>query len=124
MICSNFQGLSDEQKAKLKNYHLECIKETGVNPDLVTKARNGEFADDEKFKNHLFCVSKKVGFQNEAGDIQEDVIRTKLNAEIKDLDITNKLIAKCALKKATPAQTAYDTIVCYYNATPHHISIV
>lgn len=70
------------------------------------------------------CISKKVGFQNEAGDSQDEVIRTKLNAELNNLDVTNKLIAKCVTKQATPAETAFNSFVCYYQSTPEHISFV
>ncbi|RZC37080.1 PBP GOBP domain containing protein [Asbolus verrucosus] len=117
------QALTDEQKEKIKAYHKDCSAESGVDQDLISKARKGEFVDDAKLKEHLFCFSKKAGFQNDAGDIQEDVIRTKLNAELKDLDATNKLITKCAVKKDTPQQTAFDTIKCYYENTPTHVTL-
>ncbi|KAH0819362.1 hypothetical protein MTP99_000182 [Tenebrio molitor] len=117
------QALTDEQKEKIKAYHKECSAQSGVDQELISKARKGDFADDPKLKEHLFCFSKKAGFQNDAGDIQKDVLKTKLNAELKDEAATDKLIEKCAVKKATPQETAFDTIKCYYENSPTHVSI-
>nr|AIX97067.1 odorant-binding protein 21 [Dastarcus helophoroides] len=116
-------GLTEEQKEKIKAYHKDCSASSGVNQDLITKARKGEFVEDPKLMEHLFCFSKKAGFQNEAGDIQTDVIKAKLGAEIKDSATVDQLIKKCAIKKATPQKTAFDTIKCYYESTPQHISL-
>jgi hypothetical protein len=117
------QALTDEQKEKIKAYHKECSAQSGVDQELISKARKGDFTDDPKLKEHLFCFSKKAGFQNDAGDIQKDVLKTKLNAELKDEAATDKLIEKCAVKKATPQETAFDTIKCYYENSPTHVSL-
>nr|AIX97052.1 odorant-binding protein 6 [Dastarcus helophoroides] len=116
-------GLTDEQKEKIRNYHKECSAVSGVNQEVIAKARKGEFVEDPKFKEHLFCFSKKVGFQNEAGDLQVEVLKAKVGAEHKDQAVVDQLIKKCAVKKQTPQETAYDTIKCYYESTPTHISL-
>ncbi|KAJ8924164.1 hypothetical protein NQ315_006948 [Exocentrus adspersus] len=117
-------NLTEEQIEKLKGYHKDCAGETGVDVELVTKARKGEFSEDAKFKDHLFCVAKKIGIMTADGDIQKDVLKTKLSSAINDEAAAEKLIEECALKKDTPQETAFDTVQCYYVKTPTHISIV
>ncbi|KAF7272390.1 hypothetical protein GWI33_014817 [Rhynchophorus ferrugineus] len=115
--------LTDEQKQKIIAYGKECVTQTGVDKELVHKARQGSFTDDSKLKSFTFCISKKIGFQNDNGDAQADVIKQKLAAAINDADAADKLIAKCLEKKDTPEETAYETFKCYYENTPVHLSI-
>ncbi|KAJ8932131.1 hypothetical protein NQ314_014912 [Rhamnusium bicolor] len=117
-------ALTDEQVQKLKSYHRDCVAETGVDNELVTKARKGEFSDDQKLKDHLFCVAKKIGIMNDAGEIQKEILKTKLGAAINDEAAAQKLIEECAIQKGTPGETAFETVQCYYRKTPTHISIV
>ncbi|XP_019866436.1 B2 protein [Aethina tumida] len=109
-------ALSDEQRAKLKTYHEECSKESQVDQSLVEKAKAGEFTDDDGLKNHIFCVSKKLGFQNDAGEIQVGVVKEKLATVIDDPSKIDEIVKKCAVQKDTPQNTAFSTIECYYHA--------
>ncbi|KAJ8934109.1 hypothetical protein NQ314_013567 [Rhamnusium bicolor] len=70
-------GLTPEQREMLLAIHNECVDQTGVTDDTVMRAMAGEFLEDPKFKEHLFCFTKKMGFQNEAGELQPDVIKEK-----------------------------------------------
>nr|AXO78385.1 odorant binding protein 7 [Xylotrechus quadripes] len=117
-------GLTDEQKQKLIAHHKECGAQSGVDNELVTKARKGEFIDDPKLKEHLFCVAKRIGFLNEAGVIQEQLLKSKLSAALGDEALAQKLVSECAIKKDTPQDTAYETVKCYFEKSPTHISIV
>ncbi|KAJ8955677.1 hypothetical protein NQ318_008548 [Aromia moschata] len=107
-------GLTPEQKEKLSGHHKACLAETGVDSDLVTKARKGEFSEDPKLKEHIFCVAKKIGFVNDAGDFQKDVMKTKISAVLGDEALAEKYIAECAVSKGTPQETAFQAIKCYY----------
>nr|AIX97051.1 odorant-binding protein 5 [Dastarcus helophoroides] len=117
------KGLTDEQKERIKKFHMECSAESHVNPEMIAKARKGEFTEDPSFMKHLFCFAKKAGLQNDAGEIQVDVLRAKLGAELKDDAATDKLISMCAIQKETPEKTAFDSVKCYYENTPTHISL-
>lgn len=100
----------------------ECREKTGVSEELILKARKGEFTDDPKLKEHLFCFSKKIGFQNEAGEVQQDVIKAKIGGDVAAEDL-EKATQKCAtIKSATPEQTAFDVLKCYSQATGAKIS--
>nr|QUP79498.1 odorant binding protein 5 [Monochamus saltuarius] len=124
VVAAARANLTEEQIEKLKGYHKDCAGETGVDTGLVTKARKGEFSDDPKFKEHLFCVAKKIGFMTADGEIQKDVLKAKLGPAINDDAAAQQLIDECAVKKDTPQDTAFETIQCYYVKTPTHISIV
>lgn len=88
---------------------------------LILKARKGEFTDDPKLKEHLFCFSKTIGFQNEAGDVQAEVIKAKIGADVPAEDLQKA--DKCAnIKSATPQQTAFDVLKCYSENTGAKIS--
>ncbi|XP_030764828.1 B2 protein-like [Sitophilus oryzae] len=121
-ICVH-ADLSDEQKQKVQAYGKECITESGVDKELVTKARQGTFSDDAKLKAFAYCVSKKIGFQDGAGAPQPEVIKQKLSGAINNPEAADKLIAKCVQSKATPEDTALETFKCYYENTPTHISV-
>lgn len=120
-----FQGeLTQDQVEKLKEHHRECSQISGVSQDLVKKARQGDFSEDQKLKNHLFCVSKKIGFQSEDGKIQNEVLKTKVGAALGDQELANSLIGECAKESTSGPETAFQIIKCYYEKTPKHISIV
>nr|QOL70669.1 odorant-binding protein [Callosobruchus chinensis] len=69
--------LTEEQKEKLKKHHQECLAETKVDEELVKKARQGDFTEDQKLKDHMFCVVKKIGFLDDAGEIKMDVLKVR-----------------------------------------------
>nr|UYB94414.1 odorant-binding protein 12 [Lytta caraganae] len=114
MVAAQALTLSDEQKAKLKAYHTECSSASGVDQQLVQKARQGEFVDDPKLKAHLLCVSKHIGFQNEAGELQNSVVQDKINGQLNDEGKTKALVDKCVAQKATPEDTIFEAVKCVY----------
>lgn len=100
----------------------ECREKTGVKEELILKARKGEFVDDPKLKEHLLCFSKKIGFQNEAGELQPAAIKAKIGGDIPAADL-QKASEKCSgIKRSTPQQTAFDVLKCYSQATGAKIS--
>lgn len=106
--------MTDEQKQKLQEHNKACIAESEVDPELVKKFRQGDFADDPKLKLFAFCMSKKLNFQNEAGDINTDVVEAKLTAALGDAAAAKELVQKCLVKKDTSEDTAFETIKCYF----------
>nr|WJJ63286.1 odorant binding protein 28 [Pachyrhinus yasumatsui] len=119
-----YADLTDEQKQKLQNDGKACIGETGVEVDLVEKARKGTFTDDPKLKAFTSCMAKKIGFQNAAGETQRDVVKQKLAAALNDPAAADKLIEKCLHDKSTPEDTAFENLKCYYENTPLHLSVI
>ena len=116
--------MTDEQKAKVKQAHDVCVKETSVSTELIIKGRNGDFVDDDKLKNFIFCFFKKIGFQNEAGEFQLNVIRAKLSSDYKPEEV-NKLIETCSgVKGKNPADKAFEAYKCYYKTASKHVSFI
>lgn len=110
--------LTPEQKQKILTLHAECLKETGLDEAVALKAKQGEYVDDPKLKQQIFCFNKKAGFQNEAGDLQNDHIKAKLMELINDDKKADELIQKCNVKKETPEETAFAVVKCFHNFAP------
>nr|UTN00825.1 odorant binding protein [Semanotus bifasciatus] len=110
--------ITEEQKGKLLEFNKQCMEETHVDMDIVMKASKGVYTDDPTFKKHIFCVNKKAGFQNAAGDLQIDTMKAKINSIVKDEKKTNEFISKCALNKDTPENTAFEVAKCFHNISP------
>nr|AKK25143.1 odorant binding protein 19 [Dendroctonus ponderosae] len=115
--------LTEEQKQKIVANGKACVAETGADPELIKAARQGKFADDAKLKAFALCMSKKSGFQNEAGEIQSDVVKQKLGLAIGDEAAAKKLVEKCLVSKGSGEETAIETFKCYYENTPTHIAV-
>ncbi|EFN84434.1 General odorant-binding protein 56d [Harpegnathos saltator] len=87
--------LTEEQKAKLKDYKESCISETGVDRDVVKNAKEGVIDENnEKLACFATCLLKKTGVMKENGDIDIDVVRSKMPPGISQEDVDD-LIQKC-----------------------------
>lgn len=106
-----------EQLQKLKTHREECIKQTGVDQEVVDNARKGNVVDNPKLQEHLLCMFKRIGFMDDAGKIQKDVLKKKLVDVIKEEELANKLIEVCATEAATPQLTAFENFKCFFGKT-------
>ncbi|KAI7815286.1 odorant binding protein [Rhyzopertha dominica] len=121
VVCA--QALSEEQKNKIKQISTECQQKSGVDQQLIQKARKGEFTNDPKLKAHLLCFAQKAGFMNEKNEIQSEAIKAKITPDV-GADEATKVTQKCAaIKSATPEQTAFDVFKCFFDNTTKHISL-
>ncbi|XP_023310786.1 general odorant-binding protein 83a-like [Anoplophora glabripennis] len=102
-------SIEKEQEA----YHYECVAQTGVDQLIIMKAMGGNFIDDSKFKSYLLCFGKKMGVHNNAGDIQRDVMRTRLMEMVPEEAIVDKMM-ECAVNIGTPEDTAFEGCKCLY----------
>ncbi|KAL1513934.1 hypothetical protein ABEB36_003272 [Hypothenemus hampei] len=116
--------LTIEEKVKAIAFSRACLADTGVNPDLIKAARQGNFSNDSKFKDYVFCMSKRIGFQNDAGELQNDAIVKKVGAALGDMEAAKKLAASCVVVKENKQDTAVASFKCYYDNTPNHLSIL
>ncbi|XP_017783047.1 PREDICTED: general odorant-binding protein 56d-like [Nicrophorus vespilloides] len=115
--------LTEEQMEKLKTYKMECITSSGVDVEVVEKSKKGEFAEDPKLKEFLFCVAKKVGFLNEDGDYQVDVMKAKITAKHGQEAADNVVVACTEKKEASGAETSYALAKCFYEKSKEHIPL-
>lgn len=51
---------------------------------------------------------------SEDGELQLDVIKSTLKKVSGSEEEANRVVDKCAVKKATPEDTAFDTVSCWY----------
>ncbi|XP_047365464.1 general odorant-binding protein 56d-like [Vespa velutina] len=88
-------GLDDQQKAKLKEYKESCITESGVDPAIVENAKNGNVSEgDEKLSCFAACFVKKLGIFNSEGNINEEVLRSRLYDSLPE-DKVEEIFQKC-----------------------------
>ncbi|XP_017783044.1 PREDICTED: B1 protein-like [Nicrophorus vespilloides] len=123
IAAAQAHSLTDEQLAKLKAYKADCIASSGVTPDLVEKSKKGEFADDPKLKEFLFCIGKKIGFLNDAGDFQVDVMTAKITAN-HGKDAADDVVSVCTAKKESSGpETSFALAKCLYEKSKQHITL-
>nr|AVI04885.1 putative odorant-binding protein 4 [Anthonomus grandis] len=67
----------------------------------------------------MLCFSKKVGFQNQEGAVQRDVIEKKLGSIVEDKEIFDKLIKDCVVQKESPQETAFFIAKCMREVSPN-----
>lgn len=106
-----FQDLDPETRQMLMEFHNKCVAETGISEETVAQAMTGNLPDDATLKKHIFCMSKKIGFQNDAGELQVDQIKEILSKYVGDPVMEEKLMG-CVVQKGDPQTTAYEVAKC------------
>lgn len=99
------------------------MDQTKAEVEKIEAAKKGNFADDTKLKDYLFCFAKRIGFINDAGVIQHSVLKTKLGGVLEDQTMADKLDAECTGKKGTPQETVFNMAKCFYERNPSHVNI-
>ncbi|XP_073957530.1 general odorant-binding protein 56d-like [Choristoneura fumiferana] len=113
--------LSQTQKEKVQQHTVECMKQSGVKPELLAEAKKGNFKDDESLKKFTFCFFQKAGILNNDGKLNVDVALSKL-PQGADKAGVKKALEQCSAKKGRDAaDTAFEVFKCYYRATPTHV---
>ncbi|XP_044265392.1 uncharacterized protein LOC123011816 [Tribolium madens] len=118
VIIIGAQGLTEQQTEKLNQVSKECRTLTGVSQETITNARNGNFEDDPKLKLQILCVGKKVGIMTKSGQVDENVLKSKLRKVSDNDEEVDKIYHKCAIKKQAPEETAFETIKCVMKNKP------
>ncbi|KAG5866417.1 hypothetical protein JTB14_022978 [Gonioctena quinquepunctata] len=122
LVCSCW-AQTPEQAEKLKKHHAECSKQITIDPQLVAKAKKGDFSNEQVLKDYLFCVAKKEGLINDKGDIQKDyLLKNTLKAAGNEVD-AKKLLDTCAVQQKNGPETTLHVVKCYYEKSPQHINI-
>jgi hypothetical protein len=103
---------ADTGRDKVRQYSDACKAESGVSDESLNKARNGEEVDDPKLKEHAFCILKKSGFIDASGEFQVEHMKTKLKEVSEHPEKIDALVAKCAVKKATPQESSDNFLRC------------
>ena len=94
LVATMGHSLSEEQKERARAVSKECREKSGVPEDLVLKARQGQFTDDPKLKEHLYCFAQKLGLINAQGELQPEVIKAKIKNDV-NADVAEKATSIC-----------------------------
>lgn len=115
------QAFTEEQKRKLKEHYTVCIKSTGANPELVKKARGGDFNfEDDKVKSYVFCVMKRIGLLSDTAAFRKDVALGKLEEAKRDQagKAIDNCLARYKKENASSDQLAWNFLKCYQSILP------
>lgn len=113
--------LSHKQKETAKKFTAECIKETGVKPELLAQAKKGQFSDDEALKKFTLCFFQKTGILTPDAKLNTDVALAKLPSSVDKTKVA-KVLEECKKKTGkTHADTAFEIFKCYHSAAPVHL---
>nr|AVH84918.1 odorant binding protein 11 [Harmonia axyridis] len=106
----------------VKKIHGECFEISHLPRDSLDKIRAGQVdLTDLAVKEHLFCYTKKVGFVNDAGILNDDLIKKRLALQIKDENKVEEYAKICNAPKKEGEEVNYfaaKVVACYYNSFP------
>nr|UTN00818.1 odorant binding protein [Semanotus bifasciatus] len=96
----------------LHHIHDACQADpaTSVNHELLHNL--SENLDNPQVGAHMLCESKGVGLQKPDGELDPEIIRSKISLSVKDAAKVDRLVKECAIKKRTPEETAVNLFMC------------
>ena len=118
------KALTDQQKEKLEKYSAPCRQESGITQEEVNKVDVANFPDDAKTKKHVLCVLKKLEFIDDNGDLKIEKIKPTVVAASEGEEQSEKIVAKCAVKKDTAEDTAFQLVDCLHKQLPNYAPVV
>nr|AHB59662.1 odorant-binding protein 11 [Sogatella furcifera] len=108
---------SEEEKQLMNQVHTQCVTETGTSEDLVNKATNGDFAEDENLKCYVKCIWSTLTVMDDDGNFDVGVLEVMLPADMKD--IVMKAMSACiGAGGGSPCEKAFAVTKCLYKEAP------
>lgn len=106
----------------VKKINDECFKLSNLPKEGLDKIRTGEVdLTNTAVKNHIFCYTKKVGFINDAGILNDDLIKTRTALQFNDKDKVEKGAKICNVPKTADEEPNYfsaKVVACYFKNFP------
>ncbi|KAG5885480.1 B2 protein, partial [Gonioctena quinquepunctata] len=99
-------------------------KQITIDPQLVAKARQGDFSEEQVLKDYLLCVGKSGGLINDNGEIQKDYLLKNTLIAAGNVVDAEKLLDACAVQQENGPETTLHVVECYYEKSPQHINIL
>ncbi|XP_058797519.1 general odorant-binding protein 56a-like [Phymastichus coffea] len=97
-IAGALAGITDEQKAKLREHKVACVAETGVTEEVIAKLKGGEpVVFDDKLNCFSACMLKRIGIMRPDGSIDEQVARAKIPKDLPQ-DKVDQVIDACKVQ--------------------------
>ncbi|RZC39146.1 PBP GOBP domain containing protein [Asbolus verrucosus] len=114
LLISAFAVANSANANQGQVYITNCRNEIGLTENKVTSFLDGNFSEEPELKEFLFCMYKKLGAMNAAGEIQNDMVKKELLRKYSS-ELVNKIIKKCVSRKSTPQETAFQMFKCIDN---------
>ncbi|XP_018576270.1 general odorant-binding protein 83a-like isoform X1 [Anoplophora glabripennis] len=112
-------GMSDEMKDLLDSLHAQCLSDSGVNEELISKAQKGEFEEDEKLKCYMRCIFDETGLFGDDGKIDVEGMVSMLPDEIKEPFAPT--VRKCGgLVSGSPCEQSFKMYKCCFDEAPQY----
>ncbi|XP_045465846.1 uncharacterized protein LOC123674801 [Harmonia axyridis] len=93
--------------------HPDCREHTKyITEEQVNQLNKGFYPDSPVIRQHILCIWKEKGVMNESGNLQPEVIKTKLGSLLPQNDQAKQQVQGCIVKKSNPAETAYAFYQC------------
>ncbi|CAG9821681.1 unnamed protein product [Phaedon cochleariae] len=94
-------------------FHRECQSQTGVSDAVVFGIISGKFPSDPAFRRHILCMNQKMGFQDNNGNINRNLISSTLRTAMPNGNIEG-MVQNCAVQRADPEETAFEMDQCFF----------
>ncbi|KAJ8924167.1 hypothetical protein NQ315_006951 [Exocentrus adspersus] len=109
------QGLSEDDRKKIKAVHEQCQSDpaTKVDNEVLKKYHKGENVDKSIVSAHILCMSTGLGLIDEQGKVKKDNLRKALSRGITDEAKLDEVTEKCAVEKDKAEDTAIGLLKCF-----------
>ncbi|KAK9728951.1 PBP/GOBP family [Popillia japonica] len=92
LVTLAFSQFSSETAEKIKQVSKECIKSTGVDPDLIRRVREGDIVEEDKVKQFVSCVLKTLKLED--GSFDRSIVEARLPNGLTDSE-KDSILGKC-----------------------------
>ncbi|KAJ8955669.1 hypothetical protein NQ318_008538 [Aromia moschata] len=115
--------ITEDDKQRFKTLYSECQSDTvtKIADDVLERISRREHVHRDVFQVHHLCMSKKLGFQNETGQVDKEGVRKVLALGVVEEGILNKIVDKCAVQRDTPEETAEKLMKCFHKHVGRHV---
>nr|UXE42853.1 odorant binding protein [Hippodamia variegata] len=116
-IISYVSCMDDDMQDLINNLHNTCVDEIGVDEALITKAQNGDFAEDQKLMCYSKCLLDQMAIVDEQGIVDPEAALAVLPADMQAE--AGPAVRKCSkLRGSSPCNNVFEVMKCWYKESP------
>lgn len=94
-----------------------CAIVSTIDNMILAGFSNGQFPEEENVKDYSLCVSRRLGYLNDADEFDLDVLRSNFGATF-GRDKVEDFVQRCYNPGPNSKHTAYNLIKCQYIYDP------
>ncbi|XP_040166393.1 general odorant-binding protein 69a-like [Anopheles arabiensis] len=115
LLVASVHAFTLRQQKMVSIFALECMAETGIGAESLTKLRDGDLtANDRTAKCFMKCFFEKENFMDAEGKLQLEAIATALEKDYDRAKI-DEMLEKCGEQKEDACETAFNAYACYHD---------